>query len=446
MKRLRRRLPLAVLVAFALAAPARLAGQGTAPDDSLETALVALVLTGQPDLAARRAAVATAVARLGAAGPLEAPTLGIEAEEIPDGVDLPDAGQLRLLLEGNLLTGARRAAERSVARTARDLALARLDLAERGLGSAVRRDLATWRGWLAVAARLGAEDSLLQEAEAGLQARFAAGEARYVDVLRLRTERLRVRSERAAALGAAREGRRALDGLLAPGDPAGPALAALLRALADRPPPPVTGAVFPPPPDVDSLMVALGALRPGDLGVDLARAEAERARASRRAQWTGGVGVQRYGDAEGGFTLGPSLRASVTLPFAVGGSNRAVRQAADLAVAEAEAGRTAFATRLRTTLLLARDRYAAAVERLQVFDAALLTGAREEREGALGAYRSGELSLIELLDFERALARAETDGLRAAIDARVALADLFTAAAGLSAPTGGSPDAEAGHD
>ena len=238
-----------------------------------------------------------------------------------------------------------------------------------------------------------------------------------------------------------------VDGFLVPPDDAGgPALAELLRALAALPSPRADAAPFPPPPDVDSLLAALGALEPGALAVELARAEAAGVRAGRRAQLTGGVGVQRFGDGAGGFRVGPSLRATVSLPFAVGGSTRALAGAADLAVVEAEADRVAAAARLRTGLLLARDHYAAALERLQVYDAALLTGAREEREGALGAYRSGELSLVELLDFERALARAETDGLRAAIDARVALAHLFTTAAGLPAPAGESPDGEAGHD
>jgi outer membrane protein TolC len=180
--------------------------------------------------------------------------------------------------------------------------------------------------------------------------------------------------------------------------------------------------------------------------VDLASAQAARVRTSRRAQFIGGLGLQRFGDAGGGFSLGPSLRASISLPFTVSGSTSAMNEAAGLAVAEAQMDRTAFASRLRTTLLLARDHYAAALERLQVHDAALLIGAREEREGALGAYRSGELSLIELLDFERALARAETDGLRAAIDARLALAHLFTTAAGLSPTPDDFSDAEAGND
>lgn len=80
--------------------------------------------------------------------------------------------------------------------------------------------------------------------------------------------------------------------------------------------------------------------------------------------------------------------------------------------------------------MAARTRYEAARERLAAFDAALLRGVRQERETALAAYRSGELSLIELLDFERALARAEVEQRRAHIEAVVALADLISGAAG----------------
>ena len=392
MTRLRRRFPLAaVLVASSFAAPAGLRAQGAAPADSLEATLLTLVLARQPELAVRRAAVATAEARLRAAGPSEAPSLGAEIENIPDGLNLPDAGQVRLMFEREFLTGPRRAAEKAVARSAGDAATARLNLAERSLGAVVLRDLAVWRGWRAVASRLAAEDSLLQEAETGLQGRFAAGEARYVDVLRLRTERLRVRSERGEALRAAQGGRRRLESLVAPSDSVQPAFQVLLGALEA-----VRGTALPdtlpPPPDVDSLITALGALRLGEFQVDGARARAERVRASRRPQLVGGIGVQRFGDAEGGFSVGPSLRASISLPFTVSVSTQAMNRASDFAVAQALAERAAFAVRLRTTLLLARDRYAAALEPLQVYDAGLLAGAREERESALGAYRSGELS------------------------------------------------------
>ncbi|HCT57123.1 MAG TPA: hypothetical protein DGD08_07905, partial [Gemmatimonas aurantiaca] len=75
----------------------------------------------------------------------------------------------------------------------------------------------------------------------------------------------------------------------------------------------------------------------------------------------------------------------------------------------------------------ARERYSAARERLDAFDAALLRGARDERESALAAYRTGSLSLLELLDFERALSRAEIERIRALVDAADAWADLLGA-------------------
>ena len=52
---------------------------------------------------------------------------------------------------------------------------------------------------------------------------------------------------------------------------------------------------------------------------------------------------------------------------------------------------------------------------------------RQERESALAAYRTGSLSLLELLDFERALSRAEIERIRALVDAADAWADLLGA-------------------
>ena len=84
---------------------------------------------------------------------------------------------------------------------------------------------------------------------------------------------------------------------------------------------------------------------------------------------------------------------------------------------------------MRAELAAARERYESARIRLSAFDAALLRGAREEREAALASFRTGDLSLIELLDFERALARAETSAC-GMLDAADALADLLAGGTG----------------
>ncbi len=425
--------------------PRSIDAQSPTPTDSLVGRILTLAREANPRLRAFRSALAVAEGELRAAGTIAAPALEAEVEGIPDGIDVSNAGQMRLMLDGELLRGARRSAQRGIARARRDQAAVVLELAERGLLARVRRDLSAWIGWRTVAARLVEEDSLLQSAEEGLRARFAVGEARYIDVLRLRTERLLVRAEGGEALRTSQEGRTRLDGLVLPGDQAATALRQLLEGVGSA------KLRFPfetalPPPDVDSLTAALGALRSGDFGVQEARARADLLRATLRPQLGAGVGLQRFGDPVNGFDTGPSLRAGITLPFLTGGFVRRQREAAELSVTSAESDRAAVAGELRTALHLVHDRYVAALRRLEVYDVALLAGAREEREGALGAYRSGQLSLIELLDLERALARAETERLRAAIDADDAYARFFTTIAALALPSVRASDLEDGND
>ena len=79
---------------------------------------------------------------------------------------------------------------------------------------------------------------------------------------------------------------------------------------------------------------------------------------------------------------------------------------------------------LRAGLLQARTRYDAARARLETMDAVLLAGARREREAALASYRGGQLSLVEFLDFERAIGRADLARLEALVAAADAAADL----------------------
>jgi cobalt-zinc-cadmium efflux system outer membrane protein len=164
-------------------------------------------------------------------------------------------------------------------------------------------------------------------------------------------------------------------------------------------------------------------------GVDRARASRELVVAEQRVRFSGSVGAQRR--FEGGETsFGPVLGVSLTLPFTAGGANRARAAAAGLATRAAEAERAAVRADVGAALRAALARYEASRERVMAFDVALLQGAREAREGALGAYRTGEMSLIELLDFERALARAEIERLRARADVAEAWATLIEAANG----------------
>jgi outer membrane protein TolC len=287
------------------------------------------------------------------------------------------------------------------------------------------RSLAALYGWTRIGERLGAEDSLLAAAELSLRDRFAVGDARYVDVLRVRAERLRVQTDLAAAVAEARGARENLTAIAGVATHRAPgAFAVLLDSVLVGAPPFQTGAELSPP-SVDSLLALSGRIRFAQAVVARARAAREVMFAEQRPRLALGVGAQVFTDA-GARRVGPTLGISLGLPFTAHRANRARAAAAERDVAATEAEQQADLLAVRGELAVAAARYAAARERLGIFDRMLLVGAREEREAALAAYRNGELSLIELLDFERALARAETDQWRARMVAIAALADLLS--------------------
>ncbi len=148
-----------------------------------------------------------------------------------------------------------------------------------------------------------------------------------------------------------------------------------------------------------------------------------------RPRLSAGLGAQLFTDA-GQRTLGPTLGVALSLPFTAGRANRASVAGAAADVVAAEAHLSATRNRIRGDVTAALARYRAAVDRLAVYDAGILRAAGLERQTALDAYASGELSLLELLDFERALARAETDRLHSLVDAARSYAALWSAGAG----------------
>jgi cobalt-zinc-cadmium efflux system outer membrane protein len=381
------------------------------------------------DILAHQAELDVARARLQATGISPAATLGAEVEEVPSGVNLASAGSIRLDLSREFLSGPLRSAQRAVAERDVDRAAAGLALAERSLGARVDRAFTLAVGAVAIARRLAAEDSLLASAEEAVRTRFAVGDARYVDVLRLRTERLRVRTETAAALTEGRVGRDLLAALTAfwaaPTTLSATIDSAVVRELRDpfRVP-------LPAAPSLDSLLAISAATQLGDIAVARATASRRLVSAQQRPVMAASLGVQRFTTESGEFSAGPTIGATVSLPFTARRGMQAAATLADREIAAAEARRRASVATVRADLSAARRRYEAARERLALFDAALLRGANEERESALSTYRGGQLSLIELLDFERALARAELSRLRSRMDAADALADLIAGAAG----------------
>jgi cobalt-zinc-cadmium efflux system outer membrane protein len=415
--------------AFLLLFPEIASAQQIIPIDStLAGPLLEAVSRSNPALVAQRSAVAVAQSRFRAAGFAAPAVLSGEVEDVPGGTDFGGAG-FRVEVGKEFLTGGRSATARALAAADVQAAEAALYAAELRTRAAATRALTQTLGWSAIARRLAAEDSLLIGAEASLRSQFAVGGARYTDVLRLRTERIRVQTERAEALAEARVGLAVLEGLLGGGMAEA---APLVRTVSAAPPAALSVDELPPPPDVDSLVTLSGRVRLAQAALGRARAARAAVLAEQNPRIAGAVGVQRVEADDGDFAVGPTLGLSVTLPFTARRANQAAAEAAERAVAAAQAELAAARAEVRADLVSARTRYEAARERLSVFDAALLRGVRQERESALAAYRTGELSLIELLDFERALARAEIAQRRARIEATIALADLISGAASAS--------------
>jgi outer membrane protein TolC len=397
------------------------------------------ILRSNPSLLAARAAVQAAEARVGATGFAAPLALAAEIEEVPDGINVPGAGSVRVDVEREFVSGGRRRAARSLAAT--DVAAARAAVAgvERRLLADSELALSRAAGWSGIASRLAAEDSLITGAEEGLRARFAVGEARYVDVLRLRTERLRIQTERAEALAEARAGRRGLEALAGMVDTVG--VGRLVDdAITARAATPL--AALGPPPRADSLLIGAPAVLQAEAALERARAARALLVAEQRPRVSASAGLQRFGGEGEGHSVGVALGGSVTLPGTARRANTATLAAADARIAAAVAERDAAVSSVRAFLLAATERYESARVRLTVFDAALLRGARDEREAALAGYRTGDLSLVELIDFERSLARAETERIRALLDAGTALRDLLATGSD-SAVTSASDESDA---
>ncbi len=204
-------------------------------------------------------------------------------------------------------------------------------------------------------------------------------------------------------------------------------LTAGLERLAGRAQAVMDSLAFPPAPSIDSLVAASAPVQLAELAVLAAEAGLELTAAEQRARINASVGVQRFG-GEGEHQIGPTLGASVTMPFTASGAGRASRLAAEQDILAAQAEQRAGLSRARASLGAARDRYEVAVANAALFEVGLMRGAREERENALAGYRTGTLSLLELLDFERALAQAEVSQHRSRIAAAEALADLLAGA------------------
>ncbi|MBX9928852.1 MAG: hypothetical protein K2X99_08060, partial [Gemmatimonadaceae bacterium] len=145
------------------------------------------------------------------------------------------------------------------------------------------------------------------------------------------------------------------------------------------------------------------------------------------------VGVQRISAINGGPSFGLLLGLSTTLPFTAARANALAGEAMDADVVAAATAVGAAVARRRQGLDALYERYLAARARLSAIDGVLQVAADAERDAALAEFRSGALTLLELLDLERALLAVElerSEALRAAAASRAALLGATTSASG----------------
>jgi len=395
------------------------------------------VLAASPEVKAASSALTLARGHLAAAGFGEPAALSLEAEDVP-GWDV-GSGSIRVYAEKAFLSPGEGAAARRAAEAEVRAAASRLDGLRRLVVIRADRALVRAIGYGAIARQLAREDSVLSSAEASVRTHFAAGTGAYVDVVRLRSERLRVATARADALAQASAGRRAFEALLPPDAPEAEQAQVDVGSLAARETMPALDALLPQAPDADSLLAASAGLRVADAAVDRARSARALMVARQKPHFTAFLGVQRFMADAGSSSLGPVFGGSISLPFTARRAGEAALAEADLALTAAAADRTARRSTLRAELLAARDLYESARQRMAVYDPLLLEAAQQEREGALASFRSGQLSLTVLLDLERGLSQALTSRLQSEVDAMDALTRLLEIAWNAADSGGAAP-------
>jgi len=418
----------ALLVALlAMACVSRAARAQSSDADSLGVAsilrqLVDAARTGNPRLRAARAALDGATARRRAAGLLPPVSLQVGISDAPRN-DIA-AGNAQMQIAREVFLGARRAAARRLAdvevAAAERLLAAQLTI----LRADVLRALAHFAGAQRMLRGLASSDQLLGDVEAALQARFAVGEARYLDVLRARTERLQLHAEQLAARADAGAAFAQLDVLLGHAVDSA-TLSQMADATAGDQMVPSWSQLLRDVPNADSLVWLQPAVQRADADVRRAEAAVVLVAAGQRPQVTAYGGVQRIGSANGGLAGGIVAGLSTSLPFTARASNSAGRAAASADVSAAQAASVAAVADARARMRALAARFAAAREQLALYDGALLVAAGNERETALAQYRTGSLPLIELLDFERALLRVRLAHAQAVTGAADAMAALF---------------------
>lgn len=178
--------------------------------------------------------------------------------------------------------------------------------------------------------------------------------------------------------------------------------------------------------DVDSLMAAALGRRPDLVEREAARREATAnvslARRERFPNLIARAVAEPRNDGSG-QVLRPGV--GMTLPFL--NRNQGTVQAQRAAARQAELGREALITRVRTEVVTAVATYRSATQEVESLETTVLTPARQNRQLVEIAYREGKVGLPVLLLIRNQAIDAELEYLNAWLQSREALAALSEA-------------------
>lgn len=375
---------------------------------------VVRALAHNPGLRAADQDIKAARARIGQAGAFEAPSLSYEVGKLGTPVSR-DEHETSLRMSQELGAPGARGRAKSVART--ELAIAeatRASLALKLRGDVTR----AYRRLQADALSLQRLESLRRTAvdfEQMVSARLRTGGARYLDVLRARSERARIENDAVEALRALREERRALNSLMAhgPEEPLEPADFLSYVPLADS---------------LQSLlataMVNRPRLRAAQLEVERSESQVGLARIALMPSASLSAGLDRV---PGSDNPGIGGEISFTLPFAPWTDRRSrvteARALSSAATARLEASQREVQLAVRNAFETARS----AEQQVRQFDRVLLADAADAIRTATQNYQAGQIDGLELFETLRTFRSIELEYIRALLNYELALTDLLVA-------------------
>ena len=401
-----------VIAAAAVAVAASSAAVSRADGLSLDSCL-AIAARSNPDVRAADRDIEAARARQRQATALEAPTLSYEFGKLGTPVSAEEReGSIRVS-QGLPLPGQRGRAGR-VAEVEVEIAKAARESRLLSLQGQVIQGYRRLQADLLTLASLRATQGTVVDLAEGTQARLRTGAAKYLDVLRARTEVARLENDRFEAERMVKGDRQALNTLLA--------------RSPDSALEPADSLVFTPLPD--SLSALLATARASRPGLRSARLKVEREAAAVSLAKSGGwpspefsLGLDRVtGVSQPGIGGGVSL----SLPFVPWTDHGAKVQESQAAHLGAEAELESAERSLDRAI---RDAYAeaeAAAAQVRSFEQSLLPDAADGLKAATRSFQVGQIDGLELFETIRTYRTVQQEHIRALLNYHLALSDLRT--------------------